>query len=245
MPTLPFLGGVANYMFFSIPYFMWAIVFLGILGVLICGLWYFFIWYPLTPYHGVLWSTIKKTGMSFVFDDNMVMDLITDRSSKVIFAETFKEAQEAEGDNTKTPAATIGKVHTDFIFDPDKWTYPNSYQHKIIEDVAEHWNDNHPEDQIRTLYKFSKYLNAGEFDIEYAEQLKGLKRKYVVPWARIRMMYKDREESGYFGFVMSLANTIRAIENTTYNGYAIPVLLLFFALDLMYFAAWFISRKPA
>ena len=245
MVTLPFLGGILNHMFFGIPYFMWIILGMMIAGMLFGALWYFFFWFPLTPYHGVLRATIMKLGMSFVFDDNMVMDLITDRSSKVIFAETFKEAQEAENDNTKTPTATIGKVHTDFIFDPDKWTYPNSYQHKIIEDVAEKWNTIYPDDQVRTLYKFSRYLSEGRFDADYAEELRHLKRSYLVPWARIRMMYKDREESGYFGFIMSLANTIRDIEQGNYNQYALWILLMFGAMDVMYFVAWVISRKPA
>jgi hypothetical protein len=245
MVTLPFLGGIANYTVFGIPYFMWMIIGLMIIGVMIIAFWWFFFWIKLIPYHGLLWSTLKKTGLSFVFDDNMHMDLITDRSSKVIFAETFKEAQDAENDNTKTPTATIGKVHADFIFDPDKWTYPNSYQHKIIEDIAERWNSVNPDDQVRTLVKFSRYAHEGRFDEHYADELKHLKLTYTVPWSRIRMMYKDREESGYFGFVMTLANTIREIEQQCYNQYAIYVLGMFCVLDVMYFVAWFLMRKPA
>lgn len=245
MATLPFLGGVLNYTFFGLPYFIFIILGLAILEILVIFLWYFFFWYKLKPYHGLLWSTIKKTGMSFVFDENMFMDLITDRSSKVIFNETLKEAQEAEKDNTKTPTATIGSVHADFIFDPEKWTYPNSFQHKIIEDIAETWNGEHPDDLVRTLIKFSRYLNAGVFDEKFPQEVALLKKTYLVPWSRIRMMYKDREESGYFGFVMSLANTIREIEQASYNQYAIIILGMFGALDILYFIAWFISRKPA
>ena len=207
------------------------------------ALWYFFFWLKLKPYSGLLPATIYKTAVSWVFDENMRFDLITDRSSKVIFKETFKQAQDAENDNTQSIPATIGKVHADFIFDPDKWTYPTSYQHKVIEDIAIRWNESYPHDQVRTLVKFSRYMHEGRFDEHFAEELKHLKREYLVPWARIRMMYKDREESGTFGFVMSLANTIKEIEQQSYNQYAIYVLILFGVLDILMIAAWFITRK--
>lgn len=244
MTTLPFLGGILNYTAYGFPYFMWIIFGLFIMGIMMAALFYFFFWVKLTPYHGLLWATLKKVGASFVFDDNMHFDFITDRSSKVIFAETFKEAQDAENDNTETPTATIGKVRADFIFDPDKWTYPNTRQHKIIEDVAEKHNTIHPDDQIRTLVKFSRYLHSGKLD-DYAEDLKHLKRVYTVPWSRVRMMYKDRVESESFGFIMSLANIIKNEDKETYNRYALLVLALFAGLDVMYFIAWIIARKPA
>jgi hypothetical protein len=244
MPTLPFLGGIFNYTAFGVPYFLWIIFGMFLVGLMIGFLFYFFYWVKLTPYHGLLWATLKKFGASFVFDDNMHFDFITDRSSKVIFAETFKQAQEAENDNTETPAATIGKVRADFIFDPDKWTYPNSPQHKVIEDIAEKHNEIHSEDQIRTLVKFSRYLHSGKLDA-FGEDLKGLRKTYTVPWARVRMMYKDRDESGSFGFIMSLANTIKGLEQANYNQYALLVLGMFAGLDILYFIAWFIARKPA
>lgn len=235
-----FLGGILNQTFFGIPYYMWIMVALMILAILIVGVWYIFIWWPTTPYHGILWATVKKTGASMVFDENMHFDLITERSSKVIFNETFKSAQEAEEDKTEAPAATIGSVRVDFIFDPDKWTYPNSYQHKIIEDVAIKWNDANPTDQIRTLMKFAKYLDAGELDI-YADDMKNLKKTYVVPWSRVKMMYKDREESGTFGFIMSLAQTIEKIESGSLNGYAILILAFFGLIDIVLIAAHYIG----
>lgn len=246
MATLPFLGGIFNYTAYGIPYFMWIIIALIITGIMIVFIWYFFYWVKLTPYHGILWAKLKKFGVSFVFDENMHFDLITDRSSKVIFAESFKQAQEAENDNTQTPTATIGTtIHADFIFDPDKWTFPNSFQHKVIEDIAERWNEVHPDDQLRTLIKFGRYLHEGRLDEHYSDDLKKLKREYIVPWARIRMMYKDREESGTFGFVMTLANIIKEAEKSSYNQYAILILILFAGVDIMYFVAWFVMRKPA
>jgi hypothetical protein len=173
----------------------------------------------------------------------MHFDLITERSSKVIFSETFVQAQEAEDDKTEAPAATIGTVRADFVFDPDKWTFPNSYQHKIIEDVAEKWNVQNPGDQVRTLMKFSKYMNLGRFSGDYAEELKHLKLSYTVPWSRIKMMYKDRNESGYFGFIMSLAKTIEDIEKESLNKYALLILGFFGVIDIVIVAAWFITRK--
>ena len=244
MTVIIYFGGILNRMYFTIPVYLWMVVFAIFLGIAIIVLWYFFFWLKLKPYKGVLACTIFKLGASFVFDDNMLFDFITDRSSKVIFNETFKQAQEAENDNTRAPAATIGKVHTDFIFDPDKWTYPTSYQHKIIEDIAERWNSVYPDDQVRTLVKFSRYMHEGRFDEHFSTELSHLKQQYIVPWARIRMMYKDREESGTFGFVMTLANTIKNIEQQGYNQYALLILGFFGILDLVMVLVWFISRKP-
>ena len=236
-------GGVMNHMAFGVPYYGWAIFGLTIMGLIGGALWFFFIWLKLSPYHGVLWATLKNSGASFVFNDNMDFDLITDRSSKVIFNETFKQAQEAENDHTKMPAATIGKVHTDFIFDPDKSTYPDSYAHKLIEVIAEKHNLANPTDQVRTLVKFWRYVGEGRFDGDvYIDEMSHLKRTYMVPWARIQMMYKDREESDSFGFVLTLAGLIKDIEQASFNQYGIYILVLFGFIDIAIFAAWFITR---
>jgi len=256
----PFLNGVANQTFWMIPYFMIAIIALAFLIAIGGGLWWIFFWHPLTPYHGLLWSSTGfriawlwdflpypsytgKTGMSFVFDENMNMDLITDRSSKVIFAETFKAAQEAENENTKTPAATLGTVLADFIFDPNKLTYPNSPQHKLMEDIAWDWNDEQPDDQVRTILKFWRYVKEGKFN-EHQEFPK-LKTTYAVPWSRVKMMYKDREEGSQFGWIEALAKKIADDMTANFNQFAIPILLFFAFIDLMYFVAWFVMRKPA
>jgi hypothetical protein len=239
-------GGLMNRMLFGIPYYGWTILLLLIMGMIAGALWYFFVWWKLSPYHGVLWATIKKTGASFVFNENMDFDLITDRSSKTIFNETFKEAQEAENDHTKMPAATIGKVHMDFIFDPEKWTYPDSYNHKLIEIMAEKHNLANPTDQVRTLVKFARYLHEGRFDGDvYKEELSHLNRTYHVPWARIQMMYKNREESDSAGFVLTLANLIRDIEQETFNHYGIYILALFGVIDIAIIAAFFLFHKAA
>jgi hypothetical protein len=245
LPPMIF-GGAMNHMFFGIPYYGWFIFGLTIIGLIGGALWFFFVWMKLAPYHGVLWAIWNKTGASFVFNENMDFDLITDRSSKVIFNETFKEAQEAENDHTKMPVATLGIVHTDFIFDPDKSTYPDSYTHKIIEIVAEKHNLANPTDQVRTLVKFWRYVNEGRFDgDEYVEEMKHLKRTYEVPWSRILMMYKERDESDTTGFVQTLASIIKNIEQATYNQYSIYILILFGFIDLAIIAAFFVTHHSS
>lgn len=239
-PPVLFFGGALNKMMYGVPYYLWAIVVIMIVGAMIISMWYFFFWWKLKPYHGVFWSHVFKIGASFVFDENMHFDLITERSAKVIFNETFKEAQEAEEDRTEAPTASIGSVRCDFIFDPDKWTYPSSYQHKIIEDIAERWNNVHPEDQVRTLLKFGKHMHDGKFDADYANELKNIKKEFVVPWSRIIMMYRDREESQTFGFIMALAQTIEKIESESLNKYALLVLGFFFLIDVILIAAHYI-----
>ena len=242
--TIPvlFLGGSLNKMFMGIPYYLWVLVAMLIIGIMIIGMWYFFVWFKLKPYHGIFWAHIRKTGASFVFDENMHFDLITERSSKCIFNETFKEAQEAEEDRTEAPTAALGTVRCDFVFDPDKWTYPGSYQRRIIEDIAEKHNYLNPNDQIRTFLKFGKYLHEGRFDSDYANELKNIKREFVVPWSRVAMMYRDREESQTFGFIMSLAQTIEKIEGESMNKYAFYVLGFFFLIDIIMIAAHYIGK---
>jgi hypothetical protein len=240
MPPTLFLNGMMNQMMFGLPYYIWLIAGMLILGILGFALWYFLFWWKLKPYHGIFWSHIMKTGASLVFDENMHFDLITERSSKTIFNESFKQAQEAEEDRTEAPTASIGTVRCDFVFDPDKWTYVGSYQRKIIEDIAEKWNDLNPHDQVRTFLKFGKYMHTGRFDTSFPEELRNLKREYTVPWARVMMMYRDREESQTFGFIMSLAKTIEKIETDSLNKYGLIVLGFFFLIDLIIIAAHYI-----
>jgi hypothetical protein len=59
------------------------------------------------------------------------------------------------------------------------------------------------------------------------------------------MMYTDRDEGSTFGWVDALANKIVENANAVYNQFAIPVLIMFGIVDIMYFVAWIISRKPA
>jgi hypothetical protein len=241
-PPVLFLNGVLNKMAFGVPYYAWVIVGIVFLTIIVTMMWYFFFWWKLKPYHGILWASIRKIGASLVFDENMHFDLITERSSKVIFNESFKQAQEAEEDRTEAPTASIGTVRCDFVFDPDKWTYPGSYQRKIIEDIAERWNEYNPDDQIRTFLKFGRYLHDGRFDSEYANELKNIKREWMVPWSRITMMYRDREESQTFGFIMALAQTIEKIESEGLNKYALVLLGFFFLIDIILIAAHYIGK---
>ena len=58
------------------------------------------------------------------------------------------------------------------------------------------------------------------------------------------MMYKERQESGYLGFVMSLASLINASEEDKFNQYGIVLFMMFGGIDVMMFIAWMIMRKP-
>ena len=268
MTGVLFFGGILNRMFLNIPYYDWIMVAMILLGMAIGFLFWFLMWWPNEPYQGYLWTAIGFkyspvkgvipwaqykgiAGMSFVFNENMHFDFITDRDSKVIFNQTFKEAQKDEGSNEEYPAATIGKVvSADFIFDPDKWTYPDSPQHGIIMDAVENYESIHEDDSIRTLPKFAQYLkntyyptddNAPRFKLE---DVKGLKHEYIVPWARIRMLYRMRNEGETFGFVGSLAKLISDIEKQNYTNIALVVFGSCILIDILMAVAWFVSRKP-
>lgn len=236
-----FLNGALNWTVLGIPYYLWIIVALVIIGAIIGACFYFFYWWRLTPYHGVFWAHVKKIGASLVFDENQHFDLITDRSAKVIFNETFAEAQDAEDNHTESQPATLGIVRVDFIFDPDKWTYPNTLQHRTIEDIAEQWGENNPDDKIRTLIKFSQYLHEGKFDSGFSDKLANLKRYYVVPWWRIKAMYSQRKLDDVYGYSMSLARTIEEAETPSYNAYAWIFLGFFGIIDLCVILAHFLK----
>lgn len=247
MAYVIYFGGLFNKEILGLAVYHYIITAMILLGMLVFAAWYFFFWWRLTPYHGVFWAHIRKAGVSFVFDELMHFDLITDRSAKVIFDETFKEAQEAENDKTEARAASLGKVAGDFIFDPDKWTFPNTPQHKCIENIAERWNFKNQNDQVRTLIKFARYLDEGKFDEdpENKEDLDGLKRKYFVPWSRIKMMYSMSEEADFFGFIMSLANKIREKNQAgSLNQYWWVVVLMFVFIDLAIILKHFITYAP-
>ena len=51
-PPVLFLGGQMNKMFMGIPYYLWVLVGMIIIGAMIICMWYFFVWYKLKPYHG-------------------------------------------------------------------------------------------------------------------------------------------------------------------------------------------------
>jgi len=63
-----FLGGIFNKMVFGIPYYIWIVVAMLIIGIMAFGMWYFFFWWKLKPYHGIFWAHIRKMGASLVFD---------------------------------------------------------------------------------------------------------------------------------------------------------------------------------
>ena len=239
--TVLFLGGMFNQTFLGVQYYIWIMAMIAFIGICLVALFYFFFWMKLKPYWGVFWAHIRKTGASNVFDEHMHFDLITERSAKVIFNESFRSAQEAEHDTMQAQTATIGQVHMDFIFDPNKATYPDSPVHVKIEDIAEQWNELNPNDQVRTLLKFYRYLLMGKFDSEHYDTT-GISRYFMVPWSRIRMMYKDREESNTFGFVMSLAAIINRNEEEKYNQYGIFVLAGFGLIDVMMFLVWVMTK---
>jgi hypothetical protein len=267
MTGVLFLGGILNRMFLGIPFYDWIMIGMILLGMLIGAAFFFLMWMKNTHYNKYFWTRIgfryaplfgvipfveyKGIGsMSLVFDENMKFDLITDRDSKVIFNQTFRQAQEDEGSNEIYPAATIGEVQTDFIFDPDKWTYPESRQHGIIMDAVENYEAIHEDDSVRTLPKFAQYLhnthyptddNAPHFELD---DVKGLKYEIIVPWSRIRMLYRMRNEGETFGFVGSLAKLISDIEKQNYTNIALVIFGSCILLDILMAVAWFVSKKP-
>ena len=119
MTGVLFFGGILNRMFLNIPYYDWIMVAMILLGMAIGFLFWFLMWWPNEPYQGYLWTAIGFkysplkgvipwaqykgiAGMSFVFNENMHFDFITDRDSKVIFNQTFKERLDDMADSLQS-----------------------------------------------------------------------------------------------------------------------------------------------
>jgi hypothetical protein len=244
MPGL-FLGGIFNQVFLGIPYFAWVLLALVLIAIIVQFLWWFFYVLKMKPYFGLFWSTLYKTGASFIFNENMHFELITDRSAKVIFNESITEAQLAEKDSTMAPSAIIGTVHTDLIFDPDRWTFPGSPARNIIDATTLEWNAHNKDDEIHTLVKFGRYLIDDKFE-DAGIDVSGLKKWYTVPWARVDMMYPvKREESGWAGFLMQLASQIVDLQRESLNKYGWMIIILAGVVCFMLFLNHVLTYHPA
>ena len=88
MPTELFLNGMFNYQdpFFGFPLYIWGgVAALIIIGVewLVC---YYMMWKPLEPLHGIYYSIRDGTSCAFIFNRDLVGELVSERDAKCIFS---------------------------------------------------------------------------------------------------------------------------------------------------------------
>ena len=89
MATQPllFLGGALNYMdpFFGLPMYFWACLILVVIIGLEWAGFYFLKWKPLAPLHGIYYSIRDGTSCAFIFNKDLVGELVSERDAKCIF----------------------------------------------------------------------------------------------------------------------------------------------------------------
>ena len=128
---------------------------------------------------------------------------------KNLDVEIAKKMQNGEWEQYSS--ATLGGIHTDLILDADRWSVPDSPQHKIVETTAEQWNDANPGDQIHAHPKFMRYLAEGKI-----KKPDGIKDFMVVPWSRIDSSFPIALESDETeGAVRQFAKELEEEDNQT------------------------------
>lgn len=222
MATFLLFDGALNVQYLGLQAYIWIMLVMGIIAVGFYVVWYVFFWAPLKPVHGHFASHLYHTNSAFTFDENLKFTLFSEKKSKLIFDITVKEAKELQKDWDTAPCGLIGRVLNDLIFDGGGWLDLNAPVRADIERVASVYNEANPDDQIMTLGKFWKHLNAGKL----GEQ-PGIERYYTVPWKRVDMAIpKDHIQPMWDGYLRQLARQKDTEDNKDYGMYGYIILAL-------------------
>ena len=121
----------------------------------------------------------------------------------------------------ESPSVVVTGVPVDIVLDCDKWTFPNSPQHKAIEEAVSEWNDINPDDQVHSYSLFQKYMMQGKILCP-----PGVKRTFTVPWVRIQTAFPlNLEENIYGGDRRQTAEDIFTDETHAVNRFILPILI--------------------
>lgn len=135
--------------------------------------------------------------------------------------EIAKKLQNYEWD-AKPPVNVCG-TGMDLILDADRWTIPNSPQHRQIEAYCEIWNEGNTDDQIHSYSKFARYIEEGK--ITDCPSLSHVTPSIVIPWTRIDDSFPiDIEDNEQAGARRQNAEDEANAEDNQYNKY-IPTIL--------------------
>jgi hypothetical protein len=231
-------NGIFNTLVIGYPVWVWTLIGLVVVVLLTNMYWYFMFWSPLFPLHGLWRASWGKTDATLLSDKDINLKLTSERNSKVIFDETIEEAKKNEKGWKNVTSGSFGVVGTDIILDLDNWTKPNSEEKHIIQEAADNWNMDHPEDQIHSFYKFMQYLEDDKIDVAVPKHM-------LVEWLRIEAAFpKNRNTSGYAGYVRQLAEKLDKEQKQSFMDAAMYLLIGSGFISALFIIYKFIQHKP-
>jgi hypothetical protein len=232
-------GGLFNLVLLGIPVWIWVLLFMVLILVFSNAYWFFMFWSPLKPLHGLWTASWNKLDAALLSDINLNLKLVSEKYSKVIFDETLTEAKNSEQDWKEITSGQIGIVGTDIIIDIGKWTNPNSEERYIIEETADKWNMEHPDDQIHSFYKFTNYVMEGKIKLD-------IKTTETIDWIRIESAFpKTRKTASYAGYIRQLAEKLDKEERAKFDNIAIYLIVGSVSVSILLILSKFILHKPA
>lgn len=131
MTNVLFLGGMFNIVDPVIGWtlYMWSWVFLIIcMGASWAG-WYYRGWKPFEPLHGLYYAMKNNSTVAFIFDANLIGEMLAERDAKCIFRYGEEEFEEYEIEVPDIPIPFIGNLlqrlyiwyKTKFFYYPTKY----------------------------------------------------------------------------------------------------------------------------
>jgi hypothetical protein len=231
-------NGLFNTLVAGIPIWLWLTLFIVLILLFSNAYWWFMFWSPLKPLHGLWYANWGRYDAAMISDINLNLRLVSEKYAKLIFNESVKEAKEGEIDWKEITSGQIGIVGTDIIIDIGKWTNINSEDRYIIQESADKWNIDNPNDQIHSFYKFMKYIEDGKIIVD-------IKTKETVDWIRIESAFpKTRKTAAYAGYVRQLAEKMDKEEGSKFDSYAIYILIGSIAISALLIISKILLHKP-
>lgn len=238
MAQVLLFNGVLNTLVLGIPSWIWVLIVLALMLVFSNAFWWFMFWSPIRPLHGLWRAAWGGTDAALLSDKDINLKLVSERGSKVIFDETIEDAKKNEKDWKNVTSGSFGVVGTDIILDLGKWTTPNTNERYMIEEAADQWNMEHPDDQIHSFYKFMTYIQEGKLEVATPTYM-------VVDWIRIESAFpKNRNTSGYAGYIRQLAEKLDKEEKKPFTDAAIYILIGSVLISALFIVSKFFLHKP-
>ena len=279
------LGGLLNFTdpVFHLQAYIWLWLFLLVITGVCYAAWYYGKWMPFKALHGLYYAYKSKTFAAFIFNSELIAELVSEREAKCIFdyskweyeglsrfkallfnyatvflpeitwaqaimykfgkvnldVEIAKKMQDYEWE--RASSVTVGGIHTDMILDADRWTVPESPQHRIVEETADKWNDANKNDEVHSYSKFQRYLLEGKIPCP-----KGIRPTITVPWIRIDSAFPlELEDNEMAGARRQKAEEDAEVEKNVVAKFYIPLLVGSFLLAGIIFTFRFLSKMMA
>lgn len=234
----PLFNGIFNTLYLGIPGWLWSTLILLILSIMTNAYWYFMFWSPLKPLHGLWKANWDKIDVALISDIHLNLRLVSERVSKVIFNESIKDAKSSELDWKEITSGQIGVIGTDIIVDIGKWTNTDSNDRYIIEEIADKWNIDNPDDQIHSFYKFIKYIEENKIKTD-------IKTHTMVEWIRIESAFpKMRKKAAYAGYIRQLAEKFDKEDKIKFDNMAVWLLGGSIGISALFIIGKFLISKP-